>query len=136
MSNLECNFKFTLIILSYMSYRKEYKLTGKDKMPAVYLLVIPNSYDLSKFKEDYVIMKRLLRIYHTFKFEVFLIKRRYHDMYVEDYVKFISDYYKVPVKMYKTSFIKQKNIPNYVPRFLYDDYDHQNFKLMYIEEFN
>lgn len=119
-----------------MSYRTENRLTGKDKMPAVYLLVIPNSYDISQLKEDYVIMKRLIRIYHTYKFEVLLIKRRYHDMYVEDYVKFISNYYNVPVNMYKTSFIKQKNIPNYVPRFLFDDYDHQNFKLNYIEEFN
>lgn len=136
MSNLECNFKFTLIILSYMRYRKERELTGKDKMPAVYLLVIRNTYDISKLKDDYVIMKRLIKIYHTRMYEVLLIKRRYHDMYVDEYVKFISDYYKIPVRMYKTSFIKSKNIPNYVPRFLYDDYDNQKLELLYIEEFN
>lgn len=136
MINLECNFKFTIIILSYMSYRTENKLTGKDKMPAVYLLVIPNSYDISQLKDDYVVMKRIIKIYHTFMYEVLLIKRRYHDMYVEEYVKFISDYYNVPIKMYKTSFIKSKNIPNYVPRFLYDDYDNRSLQLRYIEEFN
>jgi len=136
MINLECNFKFTIIILSYMSYRKGYELTGKDKMPAVYLLVIPNSYDISQLKDDYVIMKRLIKIYHTRKYEVLLIKRRYHDMYVEEYVKFISDYYNVPIKIYKTSFIKSKNIPNYVPRFLYEDIDNEKLELLYIEEFN
>ena len=136
MSNLECNFKFTLIILSYMSIETGYELTGKDKMPAVYLLVIKNTYDISKLKDDYVIMKRIIKIYHTRMYEVLLIKRRYHDMYVEEYVKFISDYYNVPVKMYKTSFIKSKNIPNYVPRFLYNDFDPLKLEILYIEEFN
>lgn len=104
------------------------------KMPAVYLLVIPNVYDTSTFKNDYLAMKRLLKIYHTVGYDIYLIKRRYHDMYVDEYVEFVCNYYNFPVRLYKSSYIKSKNISNYLPRFIHDDYDNR-MNVLSVENF-